>query len=236
MTMMASKRTFEPCTIYQPFFFTQISKQKITAPQRDWGDTSNVGLANQEATCYLNSLLQTLYNIPYFRKAVYLMPTSGTDIASGTSFSFALQNLFCKLQCSKDRVSTKELTESYGWSTHDTFIQHDVQELNRILCEKLEEEMKGTSVEGTIPHLFAGHHMNYIECINVDYKSTRKESFYDIQLDVNGCRDVYASFDKYVEVERLEGDNKYHAGEQHGLQDARRVSFSLTSHLFSISS
>lgn len=90
--------------------------------------------------------------------------------------------------------------------------------------------------------------MNYIECINVDYKSTRKESFYgtficmpklivcsvvpchliliqsyfnlcmaDLQLDVKGCPDVYASFDKYVEVERLEGDNKYHA-EQYGLQ------------------
>jgi len=39
----------------------------------------------------------------------------------------------------------------------------------------------------------------------------------DLQLDVKGCKDVYASFDKYVEVERLEGDNKYHA-EHHGLQ------------------
>lgn len=33
-------------------------------------------------------------------------------------------------------------------------------------------------MEGTIQQLFEGHHMNYIECINVDYKSTRKESFY----------------------------------------------------------
>lgn len=39
----------------------------------------------------------------------------------------------------------------------------------------------------------------------------------DLQLDVKGCKDVYASFDKYVEVERLEGDNKYHA-EHNGLQ------------------
>ena len=107
--------------------------------------------------------------------------------------------------------------------------------------------VQGTVVEGTIQQLFEGHHMNYIECINVDYKSTRKESFYgilsgtsfsykslifllilkhnliftcyltDLQLDVKGCQDVYASFDKYVEVERLEGDNKYHA-EEHGLQ------------------
>ncbi|KAL0817230.1 hypothetical protein Bca101_073674 [Brassica carinata] len=80
---------------------------------------------------------------------------------------------------------------------------------------------KGTVVEGTIQKLFEGHHMNYIECINVDYKSTRKESFYDLQLDVKGCKDVYESFDKYVEVERLEGDNKYHA-EGHDLQDAKK--------------
>lgn len=29
--------------------------------------------------------------------------------------------------------------------------------------------------------------MNYIECINVDYKSTRKESFYGMDLElING--------------------------------------------------
>ena len=39
---------------------------------------------------------------------------------------------------------------------------------------------QGTVVEGTIQKLFEGHHMNYIECINVDFKSTRKESFYGI--------------------------------------------------------
>lgn len=53
----------------------------------------------------------------------------------------------------------------------------------------------------------------------------------DLQLDVKGCRDVYASFDKYVEVERLEGDNKYHA-EDHGLQVSCSLMFwSLKCHL-----
>eukprot|EP00268_Persea_americana_P045281 TRINITY_DN460_c0_g1_i1.p1 TRINITY_DN460_c0_g1~~TRINITY_DN460_c0_g1_i1.p1 ORF type:complete len:1115 (-),score=210.05 TRINITY_DN460_c0_g1_i1:816-4160(-) len=183
-------------------------------------ETGYVGLKNQGATCYMNSLLQTLYHIPYFRKAVYHMPTTENDMPSG-SIPLALQSLFYKLQYSDNSVATKELTKSFGWDTYDSFMQHDVQELNRVLSEKLEDKMKGTVVEGTIQQLFEGHHMNYIECINVDYKSTRKESFYDLQLDVKGCRDVYASFDKYVEVERLEGDNKYHA-EQHGLQDAKK--------------
>ncbi|CAA3017074.1 ubiquitin carboxyl-terminal hydrolase 12-like isoform X2 [Olea europaea subsp. europaea] len=183
-------------------------------------ETGYVGLKNQGATCYMNSLLQTLYHIPYFRKAVYHMPTTENDMPSG-SIPLALQSLFYKLQYNDTSVATKELTKSFGWDTYDSFMQHDVQELNRVLCEKLEDKMKGTVVEGTIQKLFEGHHMNYIECINVDSKSTRKESFYDLQLDVKGCKDVYASFDKYVEVENLEGDNKYHA-EEHGLQDAKK--------------
>ncbi|KAL9242538.1 hypothetical protein vseg_016528 [Gypsophila vaccaria] len=183
-------------------------------------ETGYVGLKNQGATCYMNSLLQTLYHFPYFRKAVYHMPTTENDNPT-SSIPLALQSLFYKLQYNDTSVSTKELTKSFGWDTYDSFMQHDVQELNRVLCEKLEDKMKGTVVEGTIQKLFEGHHMNYIECVNVDYKSTRKESYYDLQLDVKGCKDVYASFDKYVEVERLEGDNKYHA-EEHGLQDAKK--------------
>lgn len=183
-------------------------------------ETGFVGLKNQGATCYMNSLLQTLYHIPFFRKVVYHMPTNVNDMPSA-SIALALQSLFYKLQYSDNSVATKDLTKSFGWDTYDAFLQHDVQELNRVLCEKLEEKMKRTVVEGAIQQLFEGHHMNYIECINVDYKSSRKESFYDLQLDVKGCHDVYDSFDKYVAVEHLDGDNKYQA-EQHGLQDAKK--------------
>jgi ubiquitin carboxyl-terminal hydrolase 7 len=127
------------------------------------------------------------------------MPTTENDIPSG-SIPLALQSLFYKLQYSENSVATKELTKSFGWDTYDSFMQHDVQELNRVLCEKLEDKMKvnipimnchfahlvlltflcfqGTVVEGTIEQLFEGHHINYIECINVEYKSSRKESFY----------------------------------------------------------
>ena len=51
----------------------------------------------------------------------------------------------------------------------------------------------------------------------MDYKSTRKESYMDLQLDVKGCKNVYDSFVKYTEVEKLDGQNQYKA-EGHGLQ------------------
>lgn len=51
----------------------------------------------------------------------------------------------------------------------------------------------------------------------MEYKSTRKESYMDLQLDVKGCKNVYDSFVKYTEVEMLDGQNQYKA-EGHGLQ------------------
>eukprot|EP00798_Chlamydomonas_sp_ICE-L_P025290 gene25290-10943_t len=150
-------------------------------------ETGSVGLKNQGATCYMNSLLQYLYNIPFFRKAVYHMPTLENDEASA-SLPLALQSVFYKLQYSNTSVSTKDLTKSFGWGTSDAFLQHDVQELNR-----------GTLVEKVITQLFEGHTHSYISCMDVDYSSTRKESFMDLQLDVKGCKNMYDSFTKYCE-------------------------------------
>ena len=76
---------------------------------------------------------------------------------------------------------------------------------------------QGTKVEGTIARLFEGHMHMFIECIGMDVKSTRRESYMDLQLDVKGAADIYASFDKYCEVEVMDGANQYKT-DDHGLQ------------------
>jgi ubiquitin carboxyl-terminal hydrolase 7 len=45
-------------------------------------------------------------------------------------------------------------------------------------------------VERVINQLFEGHTYNYVQCVDVEYKSDRTESFMDLQLDVKGCKDV----------------------------------------------
>eukprot|EP00891_Asterochloris_glomerata_P000046 jgi/Astpho2/46/Aster-07498 len=183
-------------------------------------ETGFVGLKNQGATCYMNSLLQTLYNINYFRQAVYHMPTTEEE-QTNKSIPLAMQALFYKLQFGSKSVSTKDLTKSFGWDTVDAFYQHDAQELNRVLCEKLEEKMKNTRVQGAISHLFEGHTQSFVECVNVEYKSARKETYMDLSLDVKGCKNVYDSMEQYTKVELLEGENQYKA-EGFGMQDARK--------------
>ncbi|VDO04518.1 unnamed protein product [Rodentolepis nana] len=188
----------------------------------DWDSkkyTGFVGLKNQGATCYLNSVLQALYCTNSLRKAVFQMPTESDEIS--TSVPLALQRTFYDLQCSERAVETEKLTRSFGWTTLDSFMQHDAQELTRVLLDNMESKMKGTAVERIIPTLFCGKMVSYVRCKNVVYESKREEEFYDIQLKVKGNKDVYAAFDEYVQVETLDGVNKYDAG-SHGLQDAEK--------------
>lgn len=112
-----------------------------------------------------------------------------------------------------------------------------LQEMLRVLLDRLEERMKDTSTAGVIKKLFSGRVRSYIRCLNIDYESAREEDFYDIQvfwlfavyicflifsmcimntlqLDVKGCKNIYDSFRKYVEKEILNGDNQYDAGDE----------------------
>lgn len=183
-------------------------------------ETGMVGLRNQGATCYLNSLLQSLYFTDAFRKAVYQIPTENE--ATKANNAWALQRLFFKLQRDKLAVSTNELTASFGWDRGQIFEQQDVQELSRILMDNLERKMKDTPAEKTLQELFMGKMKTYISCINVDFESSRIEEFWDLQLNVRGNKNLHESFMDYIQVETLEGENKYDAGEPYKLQDARK--------------
>ena len=131
-------------------------------------------------------------------QAVYQIPTE--DDVPHESVALALQRVFYHLQTSEAPVGllpspshsfvcffsffpffplgTTELTRSFGWKSLDSFMQHDVQEFNRVLQDKLEIKMKGTAAEGAINKLFVGKMKSYIKCVNVEYESARTEEFY----------------------------------------------------------
>eukprot|EP01103_Thecamoeba_quadrilineata_P007295 TRINITY_DN1713_c0_g1_i3.p1 TRINITY_DN1713_c0_g1~~TRINITY_DN1713_c0_g1_i3.p1 ORF type:complete len:815 (-),score=134.84 TRINITY_DN1713_c0_g1_i3:828-3233(-) len=180
-----------------------------------------VGLKNQGATCYLNSLLQALFHLGSLRRLVYMMSTFTDWDQSRNSIAKSLQKIFFQLQFKGKSVSTKKLTESFGWNAQDVITQHDVQELNRLLCDALENQTKGTPVEGEIEKIFRGKQINSINCINIKHESSKTEAYYDLSLNVKGCNDVYDSFNLYTETEVLKGDNQYFA-EANGFQDAEK--------------
>jgi len=178
------------------------------------------GIINEAMTCYMNSLIQTLFHIGYFKKAVFRIPLESED-KNGESVVLSLQSLFFHLMQEKSPASTNKLISSFGWSREEIFIQHDVQEFNLMLNDLMENKMKGTKSEGTFKYLFEGTSENYIECLDVPYRSIKMEKFYDLQLTVKNCKNIYESLEKFTEVEILEGDNMYEA-EGHGKQKAKK--------------
>ncbi len=105
--------------------------------------TASVGLINQGATCYLNSLLQALFHCPLFAQTVLLLESNNNTPVDSLPAALpnasphpqsvlrALQKLFLSLERSSHAVSTAELTRSFGWNSSDVLTQHDAQEFHR---------------------------------------------------------------------------------------------------------
>jgi hypothetical protein len=62
-------------------------------------------------------------------------------------------------------LSTKALTESFGWGNAEAFQQQDVQELCRVLFDRLEEAFKGTPNQTLVNDLYQGEMVDYLETI-----------------------------------------------------------------------
>ena len=181
----------------------------IFSPPQDTGVAPSrqalgvVGLMNQGATCYLNSMLQNLFHTPSFRQAVYNMPTNGSE-DNEISIPYALQRLFTLMQLSPLTPSTTELTNSFGWGTTESFEQHDVHEFLRVLLDNIENKMKNTPEKDIFANIFKGNTITTFEVKEADYKSEHKEDFYDISLVVRGNKTIYDAFNQTISEEVID--------------------------------
>ena len=163
------------------------------------------GLVNLGSTCYLNSLVQCLFHLPYFRGQVYNMKRDVEQCLPS-----ALQLLFHTMEQNKGRpASTKHLTDSFGWNPEELATQQDLHEMCIKLREKLEEKMKGTDADGSVKHLFHGVVDSVVQTLDGSYESVTRDSFYELQLDIQGKAGVYDALTELVKPERLDGNNKY---------------------------
>ena len=91
-------------------------------------------------------------------------------------------------------ASPEGLTSSFGWSGRDEVVQHDVQELNRVLFGALEQSLVGTSGNNIISSLYGGSTVNQIKCLQCGRISEREEEFHDLTIPVQDRRDVEERF------------------------------------------
>lgn len=112
-------------------------------PYNSKKETGFVGIRNQGATCYMNSILQTLYNLPSFRRLIYSIATTSVSAQDKQrDIILNLQSFFVSLQTSFSEVSSSKLTKSFGWGENDVFMQHDSTEFWGVLLNAIESHIK----------------------------------------------------------------------------------------------
>ncbi|XP_036399322.1 ubiquitin carboxyl-terminal hydrolase 47 isoform X2 [Megalops cyprinoides] len=179
-------------------------------------ETGYVGLVNQAMTCYLNSLLQTLFMTPEFRNALYNWEFEESEEDPVTSIPYQLQRLFVLLQTSKKRaIETTDVTRSFGWDSSEAWQQHDVQELCRVMFDALEQKWKQTEQADLINQLYQGKLKDYVRCLECSYESWRIDTYLDIPLVIRpfGSTQAFGSVEEalqaFIQPETLDGPNQY---------------------------
>uniref|UniRef100_H2YIV6 Ubiquitin carboxyl-terminal hydrolase 47 n=1 Tax=Ciona savignyi TaxID=51511 RepID=H2YIV6_CIOSA len=175
-----------------------------------------VGLVNQAMTCYLNSLIQTLYMTPEFRNAMYKWECDRNEDTTN-SIHYQLQHLFLLMQTSnKESVETTGLTRSFGWDSSEAWQQHDIQELCRVMFDALEKTFQGTDQSDLIKRLYEGSMKDYVQCCECDHESARNDTFLDVPITIRpfgattSYKSVMEGLNAFVEPETLDESNQYY--------------------------
>lgn len=180
-----------------------------------------VGLKNQGATCYMNSLLQQLFFIQRFRDSILFgleenilcSNDNGDSDEETKKMLIEIRNLFGSLYLSDHKYyDTADLVatiKGYDGSYIRPGEQQDVDEFFNLFSDRLETALNGTSQSRLLHEVFGGKLSHLIKCKECGYCSERTEDCLSISLDVKGKNNMTESLKSYIRGDLLDGSNQY---------------------------
>lgn len=203
--------------------------------------TTLMGLNNQGATCYMNSLLQVLSgNLNFTRglkswdgseevqaldgaaaEGVLAQTKSAEKKGRRYEVCKELQNWLYYMEHDLSKSATpKKLTEALQCPPGE---QMDLGEFNQLLMTLIHENLQRSSqppVRHLVDNQFKIDCEHCVKCTKCEKVSTRKSWQYQLELPVKGNNSVDNALGGYLKKERLEGDNQYFCEGCNSKQDA----------------
>ena len=187
-----------------------------------------VGLRNLANTCYMNSVLQSMFHCTSYREKV--LETMFVENSIGEKITW----LFQEMMTDDDGIYTADPRQVAQALNLNVGTQEDAQEFMLRLFHDIDDSLvqpeegqnkqPGMTDDVTIPsHIFRGYTEQTIQCINVDFVKKRKQKFLDLTIDIVGFRNLKdALVNMFSQPDLLSGENQYRAIEPYGLQDAEK--------------
>lgn len=158
------------------------------------------GLKNEGATCYMNSMLQSLFFTNEFRRIIFSIDTSEEDVDE--SFVFWLQIIFVLMEQREcESFYVKKFLETFGWADADT--QEDIEEYSRQLIGKVEEIVHGTPAHADLCALYSGELTHTIRCDD-GYERSNIEPFWNMRLYIGDSDNIFEAIISNIEPTTLD--------------------------------
>lgn len=156
------------------------------------------GISNEGNTCYMNTIIQSIYNLPFLRKEIFNLKTTVNIVI------LIIQRIFYNLSHSSSPIRITDIFKALKWERAYWNTPQDATEIYMILYDIISSENE------KIKNYCEGEMKTIIECPTRNFKSERRENFLFLSLDIterdNSISDLLENF---FSKEELTGENRY---------------------------